>query len=111
MKNGKYTHNLTPRDKFLMGKPIPPEPYILRGKNTRHSFPPSIFPSTHPVPPGSKKTYRWLLTVAKPLKPDLGYHFTSVRKIPYDLEVLPIQALPPPYCMLSASHTSSLKVF
>ena len=59
---------------------------MFRGENTRPSFPPSIFLSIPIlVPPGPRKTY--CMTVDKSPKPDLGYQYTSVRKIPHDLNV------------------------
>ena len=57
MKKGKCIHNLTPRDKFSIGKPHPTLNHLLRGMNIRPSFPPSIFPSIRiPLPPCSRKT-------------------------------------------------------
>ena len=94
-ENRKYTHNLILRDKFSMEKPhhrqleasSHPKPCMSRVKNTRPSFPPSSHqPQSHShlVP---ERLADGCMTVAKSLKPDLGYHYTSVRKIPCDLNV------------------------
>lgn len=109
MKKGKYTHNLIPRNTFLMGSPqaagslIHRQPLMSRDKNTRPSLTPFIFPSTlfHPVPErltdGCKTMDRSLISL------DLSYHFTTVWKMSWDLSVThwALRAV------LSASHTLS----
>ena len=89
MKNGKYIHNLTSRDKFSMGKPHPTLSHACLGARTPDL--PSFHLSFHQPQSYSHLVPERLtdgcMTVAKPLKPDLGYHFTSVRKIPRDLNV------------------------
>ena len=106
MKKGKYTHNLLPRDKFLMGKPhcrelealSHPQPLVSRDKNTRPSLTPSSHqPYSHPVP---ERLTEACMTMAKSLTPDLSYHLTSVWKMSRDPNV--------PHWAPSSHHTQCL---
>ena len=54
---------------------------MLRGKNIRPSFPPSIFPSIPiPLPPCSRHR-DCCMTMAKTLKPDFGCHYSRASLV------------------------------
>ena len=89
MKKGKYIHNLTEINFQWETSPQAagshPKPCMIRGKNTRPSFSPSIFPSTlFTLPPCSKlqmAVWKWLSLLNQ------THHLTIVRKMSCDLNV------------------------